>query len=284
MGTRSNASFGASLFIDADKAGRLLLADVTGHPVVSHYWHLDAVLDERRDLFGDQVVVQDVRLRRAEAAQDCDLVGIAACCVDHMLALDRALLGHDLPVTGRQQVHFDHSVAARDRGPKATSMVGKRHGHARRIDMALALGPDRGLNVGHVVERAVLLGFVGSDELNGVADIATNTQVGLQVVELFVGIGQSQAARLMERDALVGDLFEFFIERDRIVVERGGGVVADRAGDLTCGMPGGSRGQLGLLYQHDIGPTRSRQVPERRCAVYAAADDDYPGTCCNHSF
>lgn len=42
----------------------------------------------------------------------------------------------------------------------------------------------------------------------------------------------------MERKALTRFFAQGLVELDGVVVKRGGGVVADRSGDLASGMPG----------------------------------------------
>ena len=67
------------------------------------------------------------------------------------------------------------------------------------------------------------------------------------------------------------------VELDGVVGERRRRVVPDRAGDLAGGVPGGARGELRLLDEQRVGAALSCEMPQRRRAVDASADDDDPG-------
>ena len=73
--------------------------------------------------------------------------------------------------------------------------------------MAFSLGPDRRLDLVVVIEGVVSLRFARSDQLDRVADVLSNAQLGLEMVNFKIGVGKAQAAGLMEGDSLASDRF-----------------------------------------------------------------------------
>ncbi len=141
--------------------------------------------------------------------------------------------------------------------------------------MGFALGPDGGLDIGVVVERVELGRLAWTDQLDRVADVAADAELGLQGIDLGVGVGQPQPAGLMEADRPVDPFGQGLVGLDGVVGEGGGGVVADGAGDLTGGVPGGAGGQFVLLEEQAIGPAGLRQMIEATAADGAAANDHH---------
>ena len=252
------------MLVDADEPGGLFLTEVAGCPVVTHDRHFPVeVGGHLRQLLGHEIVMQHVCLGHDEAAHRRDLVAIATGCVHDVFAGDRSLLGHDLPFAVRLLVDFENPVAAADLGAQRASVVGERHGDARWVDVAFTFGPDTGYDVVEVVERVELLQLVRWEQLDRIADVLADAEMGLELVQLVVVVGHPDSARRMQRHLLAGLRGELVVELKGIVVEGRRGVITDRSGDLARSMPGGARGQLGLLDEDAVGPAFLRQVIEQ---------------------
>ena len=273
------------LLVDADQAGLLLLADVArDQVVVAHHGQLGLALDELGHRVGHQVVVGRRDHRQVEPDPRADLARVGAGRVDHHLRAPLALLGDHPPAALLVGLDVGYPVLADHLGAHLPRTLGEGEGGARRIDVAVGRGVERGLDAVEIVE-GVELGDLGRrEDLHGVAQGGADAHDLAEVVHLAVGVGHAQRAAAVEGDRLAGLRLDRLVELDAVAGHLGDRVVAERVGDLPGGVPGRARGQLGLLQQHAVAPAFLGQVVEQAGAHDTAADDDDPGVIDLHGF
>ena len=97
-------------------------------------------------------------------------------------------------------------------------------------------------------------------------------------VHLVFGVGKTERTAAMPGDGLAGLGFERArIEADIVIDASAEPEARCRMGDLAGGVPGGARGQLGLLQQHDVPPAFMGEVIGNPASHDAAADNNDAG-------
>src|SRR5271166_4411299 len=194
-----------------------------------------------------------------------------------MLGIDRPPFGHDVPgpigalLQIEDAVVFDHCGTALLRGACVSP------DRARRIYIALAIGPhaaEYAVNADNGAER---LDFVGRHQPNILDPDRLEPAIGrLQPFPTLRSRRDMDPARHVHADRLAGLRFDFLKEVDRIgLQDRHVRIGVERMEAARC-MPGRTRGEHGSLDQGDVRPTEFRKMVKNGGPNDAASDDDDP--------
>ena len=138
---------GVGHLIGPDQQPVDLAAVVAARPGISGHRRFEAETAHRLERLGDDVLVDDRDDRHVEPDHRSQLRGVVAGSVDHVLAGDRALLGHDLPAAVGQLTHFDHTVVALDLTAELTGALGHRIGAACGVGPTVVGRVEPGLHI-----------------------------------------------------------------------------------------------------------------------------------------
>ena len=109
-------------------------------------------------------MVLERRDRQVEPDHAPDLLRPEAGRVDHMLGVDEALLGDDVPGRVRPLLQFQHAVVLDDLRAALPRRAGVGPDRAGGVDMALAIGPHAAEHAFDIDDRAERLDLVGRDQ------------------------------------------------------------------------------------------------------------------------
>ena len=230
-----------------------------------------------RDVVGHQILVGHGQQGQVDARHGADLTRPESAGVHQVLAIYGALFGDDLPALGRR-VGLQHAVVQDDLGAAHAGRLGIGMGRARGVEVAVQRvieAAEDALGVHKAIGQ--LVDFLRSQDLGVQPHVAVLGAFGLQLLEAGLVVGQRHAADMVQPAGHAGDGFQLFVEADRIALQRRHvGVAVDRV-EASRRVPGGARGQLGALDQHDVRPAELGQVVENRTADDAAADHHHAG-------
>ena len=229
---------GAGLFVDADQARLLLLAQVPRHVVVAHDRQLAVEIGELGHRLGQQVGVQHVGDGHVEPHHPGYPVGVAAGRVDDVLGMDGTPLGVHIEAAVTPPPDPHHPVSAAD--GRAQVAGGPHHGVgcASGIHMAVMGGVDRAEHPVGGVERVQLGHARRVDPLHGVAHVGGRAELGPQPVDLLGVIGHPEAAAAVPGGGHPALGLERGVQLAGVPAELGQRVARHRVRDLARGVPG----------------------------------------------
>ena len=271
----------AVLLVGAEQDAAALLAGVDLARQVEDADHLAAgagvELGDLGHRLGQEVHVLHGEHRQLQPDHAADLARPEAAGVDHMLGLNRAVLGDDVPGAVRLLGQLDHAVAEHDGGAERLRRLGVGMGGAGRVEMAFDRIPERADEVRRIHDREHRRGLGGGDDL-GVHTEAAALGVGEPEVVHALGVaGHHHAAGQMQPAGLARELLELAVERDGIGLELRDVGIAVQGVEAPRRVPRRARGQLGAFDQHHVAPAGLGQMVEHRAADHAAADHHHPG-------
>ena len=211
--------------------------------------------------------------RKFKPDHAADLARPQPAGIDHMVGLDCASLGDDVPGSVRFLGEFNDTVAQHDFGAKFLGGLGIGMGGARRVEMTFDGIPERTDKIALVHQREHGLGFGRGDQLGFHAEIAALGVDQAEEIHPLGRIGHHHAAGQMQAAGLARELFKLFIQAHCVGLQFGDvGVAVERVKAAGC-MPGGTGCELRAFYQHDIAPAGLRQMVKHGTANDAATDD-----------
>ena len=203
-----------------------------------------------------------------------NLAGIGAARVDHVLTCNSALFGNHLPFATRQLVNVRHPVGLHELRTHRTRTGSQCEAGAGRIHMTVIHGVERCLHTVEIVEWKEPGDLIGSDDFHGMAQSAADAQNRLQPVQFVIAEREIEAAAAVPGHGLAGHRLELRVEPHRVARDLCQRKAGTQMGDKTCGMPGRTRCQAGLLDQHTVGPAFPCEMIQQASAHDAAANDD----------
>ena len=253
-----------------------LLAQVPGDVGIAHQRQRPPVRRDRRDRLGHQILVLHADHRQVEPDHAADLARPVARGIDHGLAGDRAILGHDPPFAAGVRSIASTGFLPVDRRPGIARALGQRLGHLRGVDVAIVRVPQAPDHVVGREERVALAHLGRAQDLE--REPLRRRHAG-DVVELrqpVPGMREPDAAARAMADRLARLRRQRPVQPVAVGLQLhhvpGGREVRAVAG----GMPGRAGGQFVPLDQHDVPPAEPRQVIEHAAADDAAADHHHP--------
>ena len=108
-----------------------------------------------------------------------------------------ALLGHDLPLAGFQQIDVNHAIFADDRRTHVRGALGHGVAGAGGVHVAIVKGPGTGDDTRAVDEGVDTPDFVGPDDVHPVADVLGNIGDVFEPLEFGLDGGQANSATAM---------------------------------------------------------------------------------------
>jgi hypothetical protein len=266
----------ACALIGAHQHAAALLAHVDLALEIDGVQHLlaGALVDflHLRHVLGQEVHVLHRQKRQFEPDHPPAFARPKTAGIDHMLGMDRALLGHHVPTAVRAVLQVGDAVAQVDLRPLHARRLGIGMRRARRVEMAFQRAVEGALEAARVHQREELGGFLGRDQLAVDAEQLLLRPHHLQEVDPVVGAGQQHAARQVEAAGLAGDLLDLLVELDRVLLQFGDVGVAVDGVEAAGRVPGRPGGELRTLDQHHVLPARLGQVIEHAAPDHAAAD------------
>ena len=204
------------------------------------------------------------------------LARIGATSVDHMLANDCALFGFNHPFARIILGDVRGAAMAKDLHAFLTRTSGHRHGHVRRVHMAIVWGVKRAQNAIQIIKRVLFCDEVRPDQLDIETQRTADGQGVAQPVHLILGVGQPERAAAMPGDRLPClFLKRLGIEADVVIDHPPQPVGAGGMGDLPGRVPCRSAGQFGLFQQDRVfAPAFMPQMIGQATAHNAAANND----------
>ncbi len=243
---------------------------------IAHHREFHLEVDEFLQRLGDDVLVQHVGDGGDVARPRGHHVAVGAGAVDHMLAIDVALVGEDAPFAVGQELDVGDTGAAVDGGTEVAGSCGHGVGHVGGRHMAIGDGAECRLDAEGLEEGMVFLDLGGADDLALVSCQLRDAVDVLKPVHFLVGGGEAEAAAGGATTRLPGELLELRIELGAVHVHLGHVERAVEVRTLSGGMPGGAGGEFALLEQNDVGPAFEGEVVEQPHAHDAASDNDHP--------
>ena len=128
-----------------------------------------------------------------------------------------------------------------------------------------------------------LPGFVRGDDSGVVTDLGRDFQPTFEILVVFLGECDPEAAILVEIDRVPGLLFEVFEELDVVESEVGGEPVAVEIPGLAGGHRSGAGSHRSAIDQHDIFDSGLGQVKCGTGSQHTASNDDDFGRGRKHS-
>ncbi len=219
-------------------------------PGIAHHRQFRLVRDQLRHRLGDDVVMQHVGDRYAVAGPGANHVAIGAAGVHHMLAADLALIGDHQPFAGVEPADIRDPRAAVNLGAERARTRGHRHGDIGGRHVAVSHGQERRLHALEIEER-MMAESLRADDMRFVAG---EFRYAVDLPEPVTS-SSVQASRMPPQPCQLTAWPVFSSIEDRAACHRHApshleGAVEMRA--LAGGMPGGARGELALLQQHDL--------------------------------
>ena len=144
--------------------------------------------------------------------------------------------------------------------------------HAVGIDMSFDGIVHRTDEVLLLHQGKQLLGFRDRDELELHAEITAARLRHFQPVETLLRAGEHDAPGDVHAAGLPGDLLQFLVEIDRVLLQLGDVGIAVHGVHATSRVPRRAGSQLVALDQQDVLPARLGEVIEHTGADDAAAD------------
>ena len=178
-----------------------------------------------------------------------------------MFSGDRPLVGHHLPgaIWTLRQI-FNLCVGVK-LGAIPARRLGIGMGDTIRVNMALDRvihGPDK---LGRVDQRQQFMRPLRCNDLQIIhAKIFALGIDALEPVKSLLGCGQHDTTCHMERDVLPGQLFNFLVKVDRILLQLGDIRVAIDGVHATGGVPGGPGCEFRALEHDNIRPAELREM------------------------
>ncbi len=233
-----------------------------------------AALGDLGDRVRDQVMVLHGLNRQMHACELGHLAGPQAARVDDNLGVDAAPRRHHIPAAIGTLIGFQHRRIGVVVSAVHARGLGISVGDTGRIDVAVQRIPQGGDVMGGIDQRMAAGGLLHRDKLLIETHVARLRSLTLQiVVPVLVGC-QIKAPGRVHAHRLTRCLLDLFVQIDGVALEPGDvGIGADGV-NLPGGVPARAGSELGALEQHDILPTKFRQVKEDRAADDTAADDD----------
>ena len=260
--------------VDADQYALLVLAHV-GESLQVH-GHGDLEI-QRRHLgygLGDKIVMAQGRERQVQADHASDLLGPEAAGIHHVLGMDGAFLGDQVPAVVPALLEFQHPVVLDDRGAAFFRRSGIGVNRAGCVDVPFPVRPQSADDPVHVHDGTLLLDLCRGHQVAVLDADGLEHAVGrLQPFPAFRCGSHGNAAGHMKADGLARLLFDFGKKIDGIGLQGSHvGVGIERMDAPGC-VPGGTGGEYRAFDQADIGPAEFRQVVEDGCADDATAND-----------
>ena len=264
------------LLIGADQDTVLFLAVVTRSLRVTNDRRFFLQRCYFRKVLGHQVVMLHVDDRQIQPDPFTDLPGKAAGGIDDVLAGDRALVGHDLPLATLFKARIQHLSVAVDLGTSHAGTGSHRIGRTGRIGVTVIRRVEAQLDVIDHQQRMDRLDLDGVDQVTLNIEIIENALDVTEPVDFIIGQSQSDRPATVPAGGLTGFGFQSLVELGSFVVELGHAQPTDEMGNQARRMPGRTRSQFAFLDQHDIVPAFLGQVVQQPGTQDTATDHDDP--------
>ena len=190
---------------------------------------------------------------------------------------DGALLGHDGPAAICLRVKLQHTVVLSDRRTLHACRLGIGMHHARRIDVAFALGIESAQHVTRVEDRARGAHLVRACKAHILDAHGLEHAIGsLQPFPAFRCRCHRVATGHMHANTLAGLLLDLGQEIDGVGLQGGYVRVGVQRMEAASGMPARSCRQHRTFEQHRVVPAQLGKVIQHGCADDTTADDGHP--------
>ena len=226
------------------------------------------------DRLGHDVLVLDRNQRHVDAGQRCDLARPLPGAVDHHLAGDRALGGHDAAGPPALDRDAGDRAVLDDGGAAPARALGQREGDVGGIGLAVGRQEGGADHVGHLHQRPQLARLLGRQQFHLEAEAARRGGLALDLGPALLVARQAQAPVHLPARGLAGLFLKFVIEFDAVLEELRDIGIGPQLADQAGRVEGRAAGQLGALQEHHVAPAEPCQVIGGRAADDAAADDD----------
>ena len=161
-----------------------------------------------------------------------------------------------------------------DRHAALPRALGHRHGHIRRVNVAVGLVVERTLEVFGTDQRPFRLDLFGRQPFVRHAACLGGRRIEHVFIHALIRLGHAQVAHHGKARVQPGFFLEGLVELDGIVVDMRRGIGHVEIGQQTGRMPCGAGGEFVPLQQHDIFPARTRQMIGDRRTDRAPAHDE----------
>ena len=198
--------------------------------------------------------------RQLKAHHAADFARPEPTCVHHMLGVDTAALGDDVPTAIRSRPQLRHARAPHDFRSSDFGGFGIRVRNTVRIHVTFdgvvhGTGEMPLFHQGKEPRR-----LVDRDDFKVHAEIAAARLRHLQPVQPLLRAGEHDAPGDMHAAGLAGNPFYFLVELDCVLLQLGDIRITIDGVHASCGVPSGARRQFGSFDEQHVLPAGLCQV------------------------
>ena len=229
-----------------------------------------------RVVLGDDILVQHGGDRQIEAEQPAHPVGPEAGGDHHMLGNDLVLRCSETPFPGRRSLDGLHRILPQNARTTRPRQAGHGMGGLGRVDVTVG-GFVEGADQAPGTHERKETGDLGrADQFEVDAHLPAHGNSVAEFVHAIRVVGHAQAGAAMVARGLCARLFQPAIQIGAELAHVEMGRAETVVGAEARGVPGGARGEFGLLDQDHVAPALLHQLQEQAAAVDAAADNGNP--------
>ena len=266
----------AGLFVKADAEPPAFLAQVAFAARVHHMRMFHRALVDLRQIIRHKILVLHRVQRQVDPGHRAHFARPQAAGIDHVLGMDRALVGHHVPGAIGALPGLVHHAMCFDRGAPHARGLGIGMGRARGVEMPVERIVKPAQNAFDIGDRGNRLDLLRRKDLRLQPHEPVLGAFRLQHVEAFGRVGQRHAAHVMQPAGHACQRLQLAVEPDRVALQRGHVRIAIQRMKAARRVPGGSARQFRAFHQHHVRPAELGQVIKHRAADDAAPDHAYP--------